>query len=79
MIFKNNKVYDIFKWIALIALPATATLWFTVAKIWGLPYIAEITGTLVAVDTFIGALLGISNIQQQLKEYENGKSDNDGE
>ena len=68
MIFKNNKVYDIFKWIALIALPATATLWFTVAKIWGLPYIAEITGTLVAVDTFIGALLGISNIQYQLKE-----------
>jgi hypothetical protein len=61
----------------LIALPATATLWFTVAKIWGLPYIAEITGTLVAVDTFIGALLGISNIQYQLKEYENGKSDND--
>lgn len=79
MIFKNNKVYDIFKWIALIALPATATLWFTVAKIWGLPYIAEITGTLVAVDTFIGALLGISNIQYQLKEYENGKSDNDSE
>ena len=66
MIFKNNKVYDVFKWIALIALPATATLWFTVAKIWGLPYIAEITGTLVAVDTFIGALLGISNIQYQL-------------
>ena len=68
MIFKNNKVYDIFKWIALIALPATATLWFTVAKIWGLPYIAEITGTLVAIDTFIGALIGVSNIQYQLKE-----------
>jgi len=68
MIFKNNKVYDVFKWIALIALPATATLWFTVAKIWGLPYIAEITGTLVAIDTFIGALIGVSNIQYQLKE-----------
>ena len=63
MIFKNSKVYDTMKWIALIALPATATLWFTVAKIWGLPYIAEVTGTLVAVDTFLGALLGISNIQ----------------
>ena len=79
MIFKNNKVYDVLKWIALIALPATATLWFTVAKIWGLPYIAEITGTLVAVDTFIGALLGISNIQYQLKEYDNGENNNDSE
>ena len=67
MIFKNSKVYDVFKWIALIALPATATLWFTVAKIWGLPYLAEITGTLVAVDTFIGALIGISNIRYQSK------------
>lgn len=63
MIFKNEKVYDVLKWIALIFLPATATLWFTVAKIWGLPYIAEITGTLVAIDTFIGAIIGISNIQ----------------
>jgi hypothetical protein len=77
MIFKNNKVYDVLKWIALIALPATATLWFTVAKIWGIPYISEIMGTLVAVDTFLGALLGISNVQYQLKEYKNGKSDND--
>lgn len=76
MIF-NNRFYDVMKWVALIALPATATLWFTVAKIWGLPYIAEITGTLVAVDTFLGALLGISSVQYQLKEAENGKSDND--
>ena len=73
----NNKVYDVLKWIALIALPATATLWFTIAKIWGLPYIAEITGTMVAVDTFLGTLLGISNISYQLKEYKNGESHND--
>lgn len=69
MIFKDSRVYDVLKWIALIFLPAIATLWFTVAKIWGLPYIAEITGTLVAIDTFIGALIGISNIQYNaLKE-----------
>lgn len=77
MIFKNSKTYDVLKWIALVALPATATLWFTVAKIWGLPYIAEITGTLVAVDTFIGALIGISNIRYQLEEEKNGKGNND--
>ena len=33
MIFKNSKTYDVLKWIALVALPETATLWFTVAKI----------------------------------------------
>lgn len=77
MIFKNSKTYDVLKWIALVALPATATLWFTVAKIWNLPYMGEITGTLVAVDTFIGALIGISNIRYQLEEEKHGKGNND--
>jgi hypothetical protein len=71
MIFKNEKIYDALKWISLIFLPALATLWFTVAKIWGLPYIAEITGTLVAIDTFLGALIGISNIRYQLEAQKN--------
>lgn len=71
MIFKNEKIYDCLKWISLIFLPALATLWFTVAKIWGLPYIAEITGTLVAIDTFLGALIGISNIRYQLEAQKN--------
>ena len=30
-----DKVYDILKWICLIALPALAVLYFTLAKIWG--------------------------------------------
>lgn len=64
----SNRAYDICKWIALIALPATATLWFTIAKIWGLPYMGEITGTIVAVDTFLGALLGISNLTYKRME-----------
>ena len=63
----NNKVYDVLKWIALIALPAIATLWFTVGKIWSFPYLAEIEATIVAIDTFLGALLGISNIRYQNK------------
>lgn len=70
MIFKDSRIYDVLKWIALILLPALATLWFTIAKIWGLPYMGEITGTLVAIDTFLGALIGISNIRYQL-EVEN--------
>lgn len=58
----NNKTYDVLKWVAQIVLPAIATLYFALAQIWGLPYSEEIVGTIVAVDTFLGALLGISSM-----------------
>ena len=58
----NNKVYDILKWIALILIPALATLYFALSGIWGLPYGEQIVGTLTAIDTFLGALLGISTL-----------------
>lgn len=59
----NDKVYETLKWIALIALPALGTLYFALAGIWGLPYGEQIVGTIAAVDTFVGALLGISTAQ----------------
>ena len=58
----NNKVYDILKYIAQIVLPALATLYFALSKIWGLPYGEEIVGTISAIDVFLGALLGISTM-----------------
>lgn len=70
----NNKLYDILKWIALVVLPAIATLYFALSGIWGFPYGEQIVGTITAVDTFLGAILGISSInynkQQELVEYE---------
>lgn len=57
----SNKVYDVLKWVALIVLPAIATLYFAVAQIWGLSYGEEVVGTITAIDTFLGALLGVSN------------------
>ena len=59
----NNKTYDILKFIAQIVLPAIGTLYFALANIWGFPYGEEIVGTIVAVDTFLGTLLGISTAQ----------------
>ena len=56
----NNKTYDILKWIAQYSLPAAGTLYFALAGIWGLPYGEQIVGTITAVDTFLGVLLGIS-------------------
>lgn len=59
----TNKTYDVLKWIAMYFLPALGTLYFALAGIWGLPYGEQIVGTVTAVDTFIGVLLGISNAQ----------------
>ena len=59
----SNKTYDILKWIAQIGLPAVATLYSALAGIWGLPYGEQIVGTIVAVDTCLGVLLGISSSQ----------------
>lgn len=63
----SNKVYDALKWIALIFLPAAGTLYFTLSQIWGLPLGEEIVGTITAVDTFLGVLLGISTAQYNKK------------
>ena len=59
----SNKVYDILKWIALFLLPAIGTLYFALAGIWGFPYGEQVVGTITAVDTFLGVVLGISTAQ----------------
>lgn len=58
----SNKVYDILKWIAQILLPALGTLYFALAGIWNFPYAEAVVGTITAVDTFLGVILGISTI-----------------
>ena len=56
----SDKTYSLLKWIALILLPALGTLYFALAGIWGLPVGEQIVGTITAIDTFLGAILGIS-------------------
>lgn len=64
----SNKVYDILKWIAQILLPALATLYFALAGIWDFPYAEAIVGTITAIDTFLGIILGISSANYHKKE-----------
>lgn len=66
----SNKVYDILKDIALVYLPALGTLYGALAAIWGLPFGEEIVATIIAVDTFLGAILKISNVSYK-KNLEN--------
>lgn len=58
----SNKAYDVLKWIAMYLLPAAGTLYFALSGIWGLPYGEEVVGTITAVDTFLGVILGISSV-----------------
>ena len=58
-----NKAYDTLKWIAQYLLPAIGTLYFALAGIWGFPYGEQVVGTITAIDTFIGVVLGISAAQ----------------
>lgn len=57
----KNKTYDILKRVALIILPAIATFYGSIGKIWGLPCTEQIVLTITALDTLIGTILGVSN------------------
>ena len=57
----SNKVYDVLKFVAQIVLPAIATFYLTLAGIWGLPFGEQVSGTIMALDTFLGAVLMISS------------------
>ncbi len=64
----SNKVYDIFKFIAQIVLPALATFYLTLAGIWGLPFGEQVSGTVMAIDTLLGAILMLSSNKYNKEE-----------
>lgn len=66
----SNEIYDILKDIAQLWLPALATLYAALAGIWGLPFSQEIPATIMAIDTFLGAILKISTVK-----YNNAKEE----
>ena len=55
-----NKVYDVLKWIALVALPALITFYGVVGTTCGIPYTQEVITIAVAFNTMLGTILGIS-------------------
>ena len=71
--FLNDVWYTRLKWVAQILLPALGTLYFALAGALGLPAAEQVVGTILAVDTFLGAVLGIS-----AKQYEKSGARFDG-
>lgn len=56
----TGKWYDRLKWLAQIVLPALGALYIALAALWDLPKPQEVAGTILAIDTFLGVILGIS-------------------
>lgn len=56
----SNKTYDAVKWATQYFLPALGTLYFALSLLWGLPNAEEVVGTVVAIEIFLGALMGLS-------------------
>lgn len=73
----NDKLYDILKWIALIALDAIGLFYNTLCGIWGWPYGDEVLATCAALSLFIGALIGVSSAKYN-KDKTNEEMQDDG-
>ena len=60
--FLPDKIYNVLKWVGLIALPALAVFYATIAPAWGLPYPDQVVLTLNACGVLIGTLIGASHV-----------------
>lgn len=60
MVFKNNKTYDYLRYIVQTLLPAIGVLYAALSGIYGWPYAEAVLGTIAAIETFIGTLIGVS-------------------
>ena len=70
----ENKVYDVLKWLCLIALPAASILFRALDGSFGWGYAEVVDAVVDAVAVFIGTLIGIST-----KSYNGeGAESNDG-
>jgi len=73
-----ENAYDVLKYFALILLPALTTFYITVSKIWGWPLRGQIAGTMVALNTFFGTIVGVFSWRHKKALYwseRNGRKD----
>lgn len=63
----NSKVYDIMKYVVQVVLPAFAVLVGVLGPEWDLPRSESIVLTIVALNTFLGALLLVDNAKYNAK------------
>lgn len=69
----TNKAYDIIKAVALLMAPVLVFI-SALCSIWNVPYCEQITATLAALDTLLGAVVVVAKKlwESKQKELENG-------
>ena len=67
----SNRVYDILKWISLVFLPSLITFVGVVLNVLEVEYAEVILTIAIAFNTFLGSILGISNINYLKGENKN--------
>ena len=63
-----DKLYRILKWTSIIFLPAVNTLIFSLSSIFQWSWGEMTVGVITAVDTFLGALIGVSTLDYNRKK-----------
>ncbi|QBZ73589.1 holin [Streptomyces phage RosaAsantewaa] len=56
----GDNAYNRLKQSTTVIIPAVGALYFALAQIWHLPKAEEVVGSLAALNTFLGVILGIS-------------------
>lgn len=59
----SDKTYNIMKWIVQYILPGLGVLYAIIAGATGLPYAEVVLAVVMAIDWFLGIILGISTKQ----------------
>lgn len=59
----DNRVYDVLKWLVVIAIPACTTAFVGLDKVFGWGYGEEVAQVSAIVCTLIGALIGVSSAE----------------
>lgn len=77
MIFKNSKLYDALKWIALVALDALGIAYESLAQVWNLPLGDEVMKTCTIVSVLIGTLIGVSSSKYKKLEVDDDTTEDD--
>lgn len=55
-----DKIYNVLKWLALVAIDAVGVAYQALALVWGFPYGNEVLTSCTVISTLLGTLIGIS-------------------
>lgn len=59
-------LYDVLKWLGLLAIPAATAIYTGLASVWGWPNAGEVAQTATIVSTGIGVLLGAAEATKKV-------------